>query len=104
MVVACHLFPAGVGESLGRYRVALDAARAGSDGIGGVRQYSSHAYRGRASPQPFGVIWYLTAAEAAELRDTLDGMLANEPDATWHEHVMSADGQVEVTVAWDSGQ
>ncbi len=31
-------------------------------------------------------------------------MLAEEPDATWHEHVMSADGQVEVTVAWDSGQ
>ena len=51
-----------------------------------------------------GVVLYLTAAEAAELRDTLDGMLAKEPDATSHEHVMSADGQVEVTVAWDSGQ
>lgn len=45
----------------------------------------------------------LTAAEAAELRDTLDGTLAKEPDATWH-WTMSADGQVEVMVAWDSGQ
>lgn len=36
---------------------------------------------------------------AAALRDTLDGMLAKEPDATWHEHVMSAAGQVEGTVA-----
>ena len=26
-----------------------------------------------------GVVLYLTAAEAAELRDTLDGMLAKEP-------------------------
>ena len=31
-------------------------------------------------------------------------MLSKEPDATRHEHVMSADGQVEVTVAWDSDQ
>ena len=50
------------------------------------------------------VVLYLTAAEAAELRDTLDGMLAEEPDIDWHAHVMSADGQTEVTVAWDSGQ
>lgn len=33
----------------------------------------------------------------AALRDTLD-VLAKEPDATWHEHVMST-GQVEVRVA-----
>ena len=51
-----------------------------------------------------GVVLYLTAAEAAELRDTLDGMLAGEPETDWHEHVMSADGQMEVTVAWDSSQ
>lgn len=50
-----------------------------------------------------GVVLNLTAAEAAELRDTLDDTLAKEPDATWH-RTMSADGQVEVTVALDSGQ
>ena len=31
-----------------------------------------------------GVVLNLTAAEAAELRDTLDGTLAKEPDAIWH--------------------
>ena len=41
---------------------------------------------------------------ARALRDTLDGILAKQPDATRDEHVMSADGQAEVTVAWDSGQ
>ena len=51
-----------------------------------------------------GVILYLTAAEAAELRDALEGMLAKEPDGAWHEHVMSASGQIEVTVAWDTSQ
>ena len=78
---------------------------------GGPRRYrreSGNTPRMRIEGEPAhnlsGVVLYLTAAEAAELRDTLDGMLAKEPDAAWHEHVMSADGQVELTVAWDSGQ
>jgi hypothetical protein len=39
----------------------------------------------------------LTAAEAAELRDALEALLA-DPQTERHEHVSSADYQTEITV------
>jgi len=41
---------------------------------------------------------WLTAAEAAELRDALTDMLATD-QTDWHAHVSSADYQTELTVA-----
>lgn len=47
------------------------------------------------------VVLYLTLDEARELRDGLEDMNDERNQRTnWHAHVMSADGQVEVTVAW----
>jgi len=43
---------------------------------------------------------WLTATEAAELRDALNDLIAN-PNAAWHAHVSSSDFKTEVTVALD---
>jgi hypothetical protein len=48
---------------------------------------------------PSAYLW-LTRAEAVELRDALDQMLA-DGDSTWHAHIASADYQTEVTVTLD---
>ncbi len=45
----------------------------------------------------------LTHGEASELRDALEAMLRVGPDVGWHEHVMSGDGQTEISVAWEFG-
>jgi hypothetical protein len=43
---------------------------------------------------------FLTAVEASELRDILDDLLTSHvDDPAWHEHVSSADFQVELAVA-----
>ncbi len=48
------------------------------------------------------IFLYLTLAEASELRDGLEDMLDERNQrADWHAHVMSSDGQVEVSVAWE---
>jgi hypothetical protein len=44
--------------------------------------------------------FWLTRAEAAELRDALGEMLAGV-DASWHAHVSSADYQREITISLD---
>ncbi len=48
---------------------------------------------------PSAFLW-LTAAEAAELRDALTDMLATD-QVDWHAHVSAADYQTEVTIARD---
>ena len=43
---------------------------------------------------------FLTAHEASELRDALDALLSGHiDDPSWHEHVSSADFQVELSIA-----
>ncbi len=44
---------------------------------------------------------YLTRAEASELRDALESMLRQGPVVGWHEHVMSDDGQTEISISPD---
>lgn len=47
---------------------------------------------------------FLTESEASELRDALDGMLADRAaggSTSRHEHVSSADYRTEITVAWE---
>jgi hypothetical protein len=48
---------------------------------------------------PSAFLW-LTAAEASELRDALNDLLATD-QADWHAHVSSADYQTELTIARD---
>jgi hypothetical protein len=55
--------------------------------------------KARGEPIPRVYLW-LTRAEASELRDTLDQMMADE-SLERHEHVSSADYQTEITVAWE---
>lgn len=48
------------------------------------------------------VFLYLSLAEADELRDALNDMRDRDNQhRDWHSHVMSSDGKVEITVAWD---
>lgn len=44
------------------------------------------------------VIVYLTPAEARELRDAAEDLLAHPNEPGWHVHVSSADFQTEVTL------
>ena len=52
-------------------------------------------------PLSTAYLW-LTRDEASELRDTLEIMLAQGPDPSWHSHVSAADYQTEVTIAWET--
>ncbi len=45
---------------------------------------------------------FLTRAEASDLRDALYAMLQGAAAVGWHEHVMSDDGQTEISIAWES--
>jgi hypothetical protein len=55
---------------------------------------------GESTPTAF--LW-MTRAEAAELRDALDGMLSGPVDPSWHAHVSSGDYGSELTIAWEKG-
>ncbi len=50
-------------------------------------------------PLPRAYLW-LTPAEARELEDALEDLLAGV-DSSWHAHVAAADYQTELTVALD---
>ncbi len=51
-------------------------------------------------PLPTVYLW-LTAAEARELRDGLNDLLARE-DPNWHAHLASVDFDREITIALDA--
>jgi hypothetical protein len=51
-------------------------------------------------PLPAVYLW-LTPAEARELRDDLNDLLARE-DPTWHAHIPSAGYEREITIALDA--
>jgi hypothetical protein len=47
---------------------------------------------------------FLTESEARELRDSIEGMLADRAaggSSSRHEHVSSTDYQTEITIAWE---
>jgi hypothetical protein len=45
---------------------------------------------------------WLSRAEASELRDALNDMLAAAPDPSWHAHVAASNYTGELSVAWET--
>ena len=70
-------------------------ARSSSGETAAMRLHDEH---GSSLPR---VHLFFTHAEAGELRDALETMLSAGPTIGWHEHVMSDDGQTEISVSWD---